>query len=190
MLENGLTYMLNVPVKQPGGYQVRVAVRDAATERTGSASQYIGVPDLARGSLMLSGITMNGISLAAATQNVQEEPNPQAGPAVRRLTQGMVLEYGYTIYNATLDKATKKPQVTTQMRIFRDGKPVFTGRVSPLDLTGQTDMKRLEAGGRFQVGTELAPGDYVLQVIVSDTLVKEKDKRRTSTQWIDFEVVK
>lgn len=190
MLETGLTYMLNVPVKQPGGYQVRVAVRDAATGGTGSAGQYIGVPDLARGGLTLSGITMNGISLAAATQNVQEEQNPQAGPAVRRLAQGMVLEYGYTIYNATLDKATNKPQVTTQMRLFRDGKPVFTGRVSPLDLTGQTDMKRLEAGGRLQVGTELSPGDYVLQVIVTDTLIKEKDKRRTATQWIDFEVVR
>ena len=32
------------------------------------------------------------------------------------------------------------------------------------------------------------PGEYVLQVIVTDQLAPEK--RRTATQWIDFEIVK
>ncbi len=192
ILQNGLSYFLNVPVKQPGGYQVRVAVRDAASEKTGSASQYIGVPDLAQGALTLSGLVINGMTMAEATSNVQIELNPQAGPVVRRLKQGMVLEYGYIIYNATLDKATRKPQVTTQMRIFKDQKPAFTGRVVPLDLTNQTDMKRLVAGGRTQLAGDMPAGEYMLQVVVTDTLIaeKNKDKRRTVTQWIDFEVVK
>lgn len=192
ILQNGLTYMLNVPVKQPGAYQVRVAVRDTASERVGSASQYMGVPNLAKGALALSGIILSGISLEAAMKNIAEEPTPQAGPAVRRLKHGMVLDYGYVVYNAALDRSTNSPQLTTQLRLFRDGKPIFTGRVAPLDVSGQKDMKRLQAGGRIQVGTEMAPGDYVLQVIVTDTLVKDKDKekRRTATQWIDFEVVK
>jgi VWFA-related protein len=192
ILNNGLSYFLNVPVKQPGGYQVRVAVRDAASEKTGSASQYIGVPDLAQGGLTLSGLVINGMSLAEATSNVQVELNPQAGPVVRRLKQGMVLEYGYIIYNATLDKATKKPQLTTQMRIFKDQKPVFSGRVVPLDLANQSDMKRLVAGGRMQLAGDMPVGDYMIQVVVTDTLIgeKNKEKRRTVTQWIDFEVVK
>jgi VWFA-related protein len=190
ILENGLTYVLNVPVKQPGAYQVRVAVRDANSERVGSASQYMGVPNLARGGLALSGIILSGISLEAAMKGTPEEPTPQAGPAVRRLKHGTVLDYGYVIYNAALDRSKNSPQLTTQLRLFRDGKPIFTGRVTPLDVSGQKDMKRLQAGGRIQVGTEMAPGDYVLQVIVTDTLIKDKDKRRTATQWIDFEVVK
>jgi VWFA-related protein len=192
VLQQGLTYALNVPVKQSGAYQVRVAVRDATSEKLGSASQFMEVPDLSKGGLTLSGIILSGMSLKAATENAKDEPDPQAGPAVRRLKSGMVLDYGYVIYNAQLDKATNKPQLTTQMRIFRDGKPIFTGRVAPFDLTGQTDTKRFIAGGRFQVGAEMTPGDYALQVIVTDELIKEKskDKRRTATQWIDFEVVK
>jgi VWFA-related protein len=190
ILSNGLTYFLNVPVRNPGGYQVRVAVRDVASEKTGSASQYVAVPDLSRGGLALSGLLVSGMSLAAATTNAKEEPNPQAGPVVRRLKRGMVLEYGYLIYNATIEKATGKPQVTTQMRIFKDGRPVFTGRIAPLDLTSQTDMKRLIAGGRMQIGSDMALGDYVIQVTATDNLIKEKDKekRRTVSQWIDFEV--
>jgi VWFA-related protein len=191
-LQLGLTYTLNVPVKQAGAYQLRMAVRDATSEKTGSASQFVEVPDLAKGSLTLSGIILSGISLKAATENSKEEPDPQAGPAVRRLKQDMVLEYGCVIYNSQLDKATNKPQVTTQMKLFRDGKPIFAGRVAPLDASQQIDMKRLLAGGRIQIGADMTPGDYALQVIVTDTLIKEKskDKRRTATQWIDFEIVK
>jgi len=35
--------------------------------------------------------------------------------------------------------------------------------------------------------TTIAPGEYVLQVIVTDRLAKEK--YRSATQWIDFEIV-
>jgi hypothetical protein len=34
----------------------------------------------------------------------------------------------------------------------------------------------------------MVPGEYVLQLIVTDALAKEK--RRVATQWIDFEIVK
>jgi VWFA-related protein len=192
VLQQGITYTLNMPVKQSGGYQVRIAVRDAASEEVGSASQFVEVPDLTKGGLTLSGIILSGISMKAAMENVKEDLDPQAGPAVRRLKQGMVLDYGYIIYNAQLDKSTSKPQVTMQMALFRDGKSIFTGRVTPVDLAGQSDMKRLVAGGRLQVGTEMTPGDYALQVIVTDMIVKEKskDKQRAAIQWIDFEVVK
>jgi hypothetical protein len=33
---------------------------------------------------------------------------------------------------------------------------------------------------------QLAAGDYVLQIIVTDTLAKEKN--RLATQWLDFEI--
>ena len=34
----------------------------------------------------------------------------------------------------------------------------------------------------------MTPGEYVLQIIVTDALAKEK--HRTATQWMDFEIVK
>jgi VWFA-related protein len=210
VLENGFIYTLVVPVKKPGAYQLRAALRDTATERVGSASQFIEVPDINKNRLTLSGIAVLGIdpvakaataardsapssSAAPGTeaQTTDEEISdidPQASPAVRRFRRKMVMNFGYIIYNAQVDKATGQPRLQTQMRIFRDGKEFFAGRVQALDTAGQTDLKRLRANGALQLGTEMQPGEYILQVIVTDLLAKEK--YRTATQWIDFEIVK
>ena len=100
----------------------------------------------------------------------------------------MILNYSYTIYNARLDDS-KRPQLQTQMRLFRDGKEVFTGKPLTFNPGQQTDMKKLDAGGRLVVGTSLAPGTYVLQVTVTDALATNK-RYGLATQWIDFEIVK
>ena len=101
----------------------------------------------------------------------------------------MLMAYSFIIYNAHLDKTTDAPRLTTQVRLFRDGKPVFTGKENPFKPAANgADLKRLLAGGVIQLGTDLPPGEYVFQVIVNDPLASEK--HRIATQWIDFEVVK
>lgn len=193
ILKAGLSYTFDVPVKQPGGYQLRIAVRDAASEKTGSANQFINVPDISKGRLGVSGITISGVDDSSANRSGQAGNASQTsdlgfGPAARRIRQGMLLDYGYIVYNAQLDKATGKPQVTTQARLFRDNKLIFTGKVTPLDTTGQQDMRRLLMGGRIQTGSEMPPGDYVLHITVTDPLGKEN--QRVVTQWTDFQIVK
>lgn len=42
-------------VKKPGAYQLRVALRDVASGRIGSAWQFVEVPDMSQGRLALSG---------------------------------------------------------------------------------------------------------------------------------------
>ena len=98
------------------------------------------------------------------------------------------MQIGYVVYNAQLDKATARPQVQTQIRLFRDGQQLYAGQPAPLPLEGQTDMRRLGGGTSLQLGTELTPGEYTLQVVATDPLAKEK--YRNATQWIDFEIVK
>jgi VWFA-related protein len=183
ILQNGLTYVLNFPVKNAGAYQMRVAVRDSSSEHVGAAAQFVEVPDLGKQRLVLSGVVVSGIDPAAGAA---AESDPQAGPAVRRLRRGTMLDYRYNIYNAALD-AGGKPQLQTQMRLFRDGQPVFTGKLMPLDTSKQADLKRLGAVGRLRIGPELVPGQYTLQVTVTDALAPEG--RRTTTQWGDFEIV-
>jgi hypothetical protein len=100
----------------------------------------------------------------------------------------MSMDYLFVIYNAHFDKATNKSQMTTQVRLFRDGQPVFSGKENPLEFSGVVDPKRLISGGRIKLGTDLTPGEYVLQVIIKDMLADEK--HRTVTQWMDFEIVK
>jgi hypothetical protein len=100
----------------------------------------------------------------------------------------MALEYACMVYNARLDKATSRPQLETQLRLLRDGKPVFVGKVNPFDPGQQKDLTRIVAGGSLLLGNELQPGDYALQLIVTDKLAKEES--RVVGQWIDFELVK
>jgi VWFA-related protein len=203
VLKNGLVYFVNVPVKKAGAYQMRLAVRDTVTERMGSASQFIDVPDLGKKQLTLSGLVVNGYEPERESRNVQtsaqeavdssegaqDELDPQASAAVRRFRSGMAINYAYAIYNAQLDKTSRRPQFETQLRLFRDGKLVYTGRAQAPDLSGQADPSRLLVGGSLQLGPNLSPGEYYLQITVTDLLAKDQ-KRRFATQWIDFEIVK
>jgi hypothetical protein len=189
--KDGIVYYLTVPIKKPGAYQLRVSLRDTATERIGSASQFVEAPDIKKKRLALSGILVDIENSGNASPNGAEggaRKGSEAGPALRRFQRGMVLNYGFFIYNARLDKTTSRPQVTTQVRLFRDGKEVFKGRELPFDSSGQPDLLRLTAGGALQLGTEMPPGEYVLQILATDALADQK--HRVATQWIDFQIVK
>ncbi len=195
VMREGIVYYVTVPLKKPGAYQLRMALRDTATERLGSASQFIDAPDVKKNRLAISGIVLRGEIRGAATAVTPtpgseglQQGNAEASPAVRHLNRGMVLTYGYIIYNARLDKASNRPQLTTQVRLFRDGKQVFAGSELPYLPVQQTDLKRLPVGGAIQLGSDMAPGEYVLQVIVTDTLADQK--HRLATQSMDFQIVK
>lgn len=209
-LLSGLIFTLTVPIKKPGAYQLRTSLRDVSSERVGSASQFIEVPDIKKNRLTLSGIAVNGIDPSAKPSakpgatindaNIENSPDrvqtssseeekldPQAGPAVRKFRRGMVLQYAYKVYNAQIEKAMARPQAQTQMRLFREGKEIFTGQALTLDSGNQPDLKRLTASGALQLATDMTPGEYILQITVTDPLAKTK--YRTATQWIDFEIV-
>ena len=200
MLKEGFVYFVTVPIKKAGAYQMRTALRDQASSRVGSVSQFVEVPDIKKNRLNLSGILLTAEDAAAksapskaatpTTNAGQEIPenDPAATAAVRQFKRGSSVGYGYFIYNAQLNRATGRPQLVTQARLFRDGQQVFTGKETSYDATGQTDLKRLTAGAALRLGTEMDPGEYTLQVIVTDLLAPEK--YRTATQWIDFEIVK
>lgn len=201
---NGLTFGINLPIKKPGAFQLRVAVRDAATERVGAANQFIEVPNLKKKRLTLSGLYLASNAAQATLHNVAQaaahtttppgvnaaegqigEQDPQAGPAVRRFRPGMVIDYGYEAYNVRRDSASDRPRLQTQVRLFHENQQVFTGKV--LTIAGQPGAERVVAFGHLQLGQNLPPGDYVLQVIVAD-LATGKSKPRPTAQWLPFEI--
>jgi len=186
----GFTYNTTVPIKKPGAYQFRAALRDEASGRTGSASQFVEVPDVTRDRLVTSGLLIRGLPLEQYLKGLSsaEDSDPMANTSVRQFQTGTALVYALTIYNARTDKTSGKPNLTIQARLFRDGELVFTGNEVPFDIRDQVDPKRLAGGGGIQLGTSMTPGEYVLQIVVSDLLAK--NKQRVATQWIDFEIVK
>ena len=58
--ERGIVYSVRTQVKEPGAYQMRAAVRDANTQRTGSASQFLEVPRVGFGSPRALGRALEG----------------------------------------------------------------------------------------------------------------------------------
>jgi VWFA-related protein len=197
-MNKGFVYQITLPIKKPGAYQLRVALRDEQGEKVGAASQFVEVPDLKNDRLVLSGIRLQSVTpdqikeivkgqQPAGNQNQTEAPDPQTDTALRRFRRAVFLQYAYAVYNAKLDQ-TKSPRLQAQVRVFRDGKIFFEGKPVMLDPNGQTDAERLRFNGAISLPADMDLGEYVLQIILTDTLAK--DNRRIASQWIDFEVIK
>ena len=181
-LQEGLVYAVDLPAKQPGAFQLRIAVRDSATQKIGTAGQFIQVPNVADGQLTLSGILL----YADADPNKAAVGDAlQSSMVLRRFEQGASLVFGYTIYNAALEKKMKLPRLTTQTIVFRDSVKIYSSDRLPVAATQQMDLKRIATGARLQLGPALTPGEYVVQIVVEDQVSK-----RTATQVTQFEVVK
>jgi VWFA-related protein len=194
-LASGFVYNIRLPIKKSGGYQLRVAVRDRTSTKIGSASQFIEVPDIKKDRILMSGLMLRAVPMstylknnatAQAVDNSVEQLDPNSNPAVRQFRTGQALVYAFDVYNAKLDKVTKKPQLKTQVRIFRNGEQVFIGNELPFDPEGQKDLKRLTLGGAIQLGTSMIPGEYIIQLVVTDMLRSEK--KRISSQWMSFDI--
>jgi len=201
LMQRGFLYTVNVPVKKAGAYQLRVAVRDSESERVGSANQFIEVPDIGKKRLTLSGLVISGADPAkrrtaqqAADQTATdkegavEDADPLAGPSMRIVRRGMELDYAFMIYNAQPEPKTNQLQLEYQVLLLKDGRQVFTGKAAPISAGQVADLNHIPASGGLRLGTDLEPGEYVLQVIVTDKLAKEK--YRVAAQWMDFELMK
>ena len=197
-LRSGIVYTINLPLKKPGAYQLRTAVRDSNTELIGSANQYIDVPNIGKGRLALSSLALGGNDILADLNRDQpghsgesqtaDQVRSEAGPAVRRMRPGDDINYAFVIYNAKVEKASGSPRLTMQLRMFRDGNQVFAGPVTQLQLNPQADWRRINVSGSVRLTPNVQPGEYVLQILIADTL--SKGKHGTATQWSDFEIVK
>jgi VWFA-related protein len=199
MLRDGMVYKFSHPVKKPGYYQMRVAIRDDGDEQIGSANQFVEVPDVTKG-LTLSSILMTQMRpeetakleasptpAAAATGEGQvATSDPKATPAVRIFKPGEVIEYGYQILNAEGEDG-KPPDIEVISRIFRDGAQVNKDNPMPFQAAAGADPKHLVAAGAFRLGALAPAGDYMLQVIVTE---KKGEKKRVASQSMDFEVEK
>jgi VWFA-related protein len=188
LLTDGVVYTAVMPVKKPGGYQLRAVVRDAGSQRLGSAMQYVEVPDVKKGRLTLSSIVMGAETLPNPGESdaggAMDRKRVEGSPAVRIFRSGAMIHYAYEVLNARLDN-DKKPQLETQIRLFRDGQPVYVSRGASVTGEQLQKSKRLFLKGQFQL-KQISAGDYTLQIVVQDN--QRYDKYRIATQAMDFQV--
>jgi VWFA-related protein len=177
-IANGIGLNFDMPVRRPGTYQARLAVRDRTTSKIGSAGQFVVVPDLKNKRPAASGIVLG---LPGANQTI----NNAGG---RRFRPNDELYYAFNIYNVTNEKGQLRNLVMSAM-LFRDDKVVYSGPEVPLTVTNQTDLTRVFTNSVIKLSPDLEPGDYYLQITVTD---KDADKKKAApvVQWIDFQIEK
>ena len=185
--ERGLITSFSLPIKNPGGYQVRLALRDVASDRVGSANQYVEIPNLKKDKLAISGMVLENVSTSIWNRirlmpagESSGEADPQWDTAVRQFRRGSVMRFAYQIYNARGDG-----KLVQRLTLFTGGKVAFQGQSVPVsNLKAETPTSAAASGAIF-LGDNLTPGDYILQVDVTDP----SGKAATATQFIQFEIV-
>ena len=175
VLGDGLTQRLRLPVKHPGAYQVRVAVHDLPSDRIGSHTGFVVVPDLARGKVALSGIVMGKAG----------EKGTAADASPRRFHPGQTVAVSCQILNVGRD-GTGAVGVEVTTSLIRAGSVLATSQPAVVDGTGQPDLKRILRAREFQLGKDLEPGIYSLRIDAKDRNAPRGSD--TASQSIEFEV--
>jgi VWFA-related protein len=189
VVRNGLEFSSDFPMKKPGVYSLRVAIRDNTSKRLGSAGDFVDVPDVQKGRLLVSGLITTPVGPDRKPVVPQSRPADRAfapilstGTAsIRQYNKDSALAFTYSIYNAKTGEQGK-PNLTRQVTLFKDGKPVaeLPEEAVKVDTAGP----RIDDYGILRLGGDIDSGEYVLQLVVRD-----KTANRDSSQWIDFEIL-
>jgi hypothetical protein len=139
----------------------------------GSAGLFINVPNTRLRRLSLSGIILNPKGVG------------DKSPAVRRFEVGDEVTFAMEIYNARLDPATHLPNLEESIQLYRDAQQVLAFN-RPFGNGEPSESKRVSLAGTLTLGPELEPGDYALEITVTDKLAPKK--YATASQWVDFEI--
>jgi VWFA-related protein len=172
-LPDAVRLRFDMHAKQPGSYQVRVAVRDRTSGKLGAAGEFVDVPDLSKNRLALSGIVLRRTGQAAHAAAM-------ANPPDRRFQRHSDLYVTLVAYNPT-------PNLTMQTKLFREGKPVKTNPPISVEVKG-AGSDRMLLTDVVRLTPDLEPGNYYLQVAVTEKPAKGKPV--PVVQWVEFEIVR
>jgi VWFA-related protein len=166
---------------KPGLYQVRVALRERATGRIGSAMQWVEIPDLSKGTLRLSSLFL-GERKAQAAPGAKEEDGPGAimVDVDHRFARSSVLRFQTYVYNAAHAGSSSSPDVRIQAQVFRNRQQVMTTSLAQVPIVGEA--ARLSFWSEIALQT-LPPGRYRLQVTATDRI-----NNRTASERVNFSI--
>ena len=195
--EQGLRFSITIPAKDPGAYFVRLAVKDLGSNKIGSAYQYVEIPDLDKEGLSLSDLfavsrneDIRWILSEADSKDAERfystGQNREKSPAIRQYQPGESLEYLALIYNSDTRQETP-PEIETRTVLYRDGEELFRSEFEAVDLSGTNDPARIPIKRRLRLGKTMPPGNYILQLQVTDKRAK-KDKSLAARS-LDFQVI-
>jgi VWFA-related protein len=175
VIRDGAIYTLDVPVPKRGAYQIRVAVRDDASAKVGSASQFIQIPELKKARFALASIILQDGGAASRTVDLLK-----LTPSRRQFQQGSELEYFCAVAKGGDRQATT--DLATEIHIVREGKEVYSTAAKVVDVPNSGPA----VYGAVRLTDKLAPGEYYLHLIATDP---RGGKNAAADQWTDFQVM-
>lgn len=167
-----LDYSRRIALK-PGLYQIRTGVREAGTERIGTSTAWIEIPNLSKkkitpSSLMLSDEIRSGVQ-AERQKGIEALPSVVRG-GIRYYLKKQPIIYFFHLYNVQMTEASLA-EVEMQIEILKDEKPVLSVPWQSITtrLLGK-DEKGVTIGGQLGVG--LPAGIYELRISLKDSKQK------------------
>ena len=180
--KHGIRFTLLLPVKKPAAYTVRVAVLDSESGKIGSAWQFLELNEHKKNEVALSSIFMitnegdiawmnadatKELSQAIFVPVIQDEDIRT--PALRTYLPGDNLQTMTVLYNADT-KALARSEIEMQTILYRNGEEFQIGESKPVVLpagySGTTGI--IPILQRLTLGDGQPPGDYIMQLIVTD----------------------
>ncbi|MCL2878494.1 MAG: VWA domain-containing protein, partial [Acidobacteria bacterium] len=178
--KHGIRFSLLLPVKKPGYYTVRIAVQDSESGKVGSAWQSMEIPDLKKKGLALSNIFMitsaddlnwmrsdvtKGITEGIFSMMFQEEG--VRSPALRTYMPGDRLQTLAILYNADA-KAIARSEIEIRYVLHREGNEFLRGEPKPVSMDGAANPDGILVLQQLMMGSDLTPGDYILELRATD----------------------
>lgn len=159
----GMVYQLDVPLLQPGSYQIRVAVRDQNTLAIGSAHHVVLVPNTKKTKLALTSLILS---------------SPEASGSVLLTEAQRIFKQGDVVSFASFVEGDAG---TAELRLYRNNIRMLTTPVKLSSIPGQGKG----VTGYFKLPPGIDPGEYYVEVVVRDA----NKPKRFAWQWTDFEVL-
>jgi len=175
-LEGVQLYQKVIPLK-PGLYKIAIVVKDMNSANVGVVNQRLPVPRFPDEKLTLSSLILAERVETLASAQVGTGSFALVGDRVRPAVTSEFLvsrdknvNLWYQVYNLKIDEATKKPSATIETIITRNNQEVKRTTDQSTQLANAAAQMTVTKS--FPV-TDFEPGQYVVQVKVTDNLTKD-----------------
>jgi VWFA-related protein len=135
----GVRFTMQLGITQPGNYQIRAAVRDPDSGKSGSAYTFLALPDFNRGAL-----TLATPALTASSWN--------------EFTPGQTVHFSCELFGSSAGRTQG------EIRLYSQSEAVSAPRVlSRQSKNGSTFLE-----GDMPLPADLAPGEYAIRLVTWD----------------------
>jgi VWFA-related protein len=197
--KEGIDLNTYLPVKNPGKYYVRAAVRDMDSGKIGSCYQYLQIQEVKNRRLSLSSlfvltpdenmysIISGSVAMDRFSDIARKWEASRTSPARRSYMAGEGFDYMAILYNPK-SKGSPALNLESQLSIFKDGKEFYKGNPEGIDPRGIDDLGRIPIIKRLDLNSQMEEGTYQLQLKIEEK--QAKGKSNNAFQTIDFEIRK